>query len=483
VRRVRLYAHALRAARPRQLRARATRVVTRRRFPRAAAGTFRPADGAWRSDAFAETDAVAGDGEVSILGRRVPFPPPDWRAPELERLRRFHLHYGDEVLGWARRGDGEAARRAIDDWIAGNPPRRSDAWHPYALSTRVGNWVAAASLEPALATPAMRESLARQLAYLAANVEDDVLGNHVIRNARALVLGGAALEDRRLLERGLDLLRREVPEQVLADGGHYERSPVYHTLVLRDLLDARTAAEASWLDEPIARMRAFAAALTRPDGKPAPFNDAPLELAPRLDLPEPASGVFAETGYVVVRRDDVWLAFDCGPPAPAFLPPHAHADALSFQLWVDGRPLVIDGGTYTYDDGPERAWFRSSRAHSTIHVAGREQFESWGAFRTGPLPGVRLLAADPPTAEVRYAGIRHVRTLRLTGDALEVEDRVEGPAAAVESRLLLARRHSVDGADEWVEEWRSEWMYERRRGPVALSRTAGGWRIPLRATL
>ena len=66
-------------------------------------------------------------------------------------------------------------------------------------------------------------------------------------------------------------------------------------------------------------------------------------------------------------------------------PAHAHADALSFQLWADGRPVVVDPGMPTYDAGAERDWFRGTRAHSTVAIDG-DQFEPWGAFRSGPLP-------------------------------------------------------------------------------------------------
>jgi uncharacterized heparinase superfamily protein len=37
-------------------------------------------------------------------------------------------------------------------------------------------------------------------------------------------------------------LRSELPEQVLADGGNFERSPMYHAIFLEDVLDLINAA-------------------------------------------------------------------------------------------------------------------------------------------------------------------------------------------------------------------------------------------------
>jgi uncharacterized heparinase superfamily protein len=456
---------------------------------------LRPLDSEfWRTEAFAGTEDVARPGGIRLLGADFPFPPEDWNLPGEPRLRRFHLHYGEEVLGWARRGETDIAARALEAWIAANPPRPGDAWHPYPLSTRIGNWVAAVSLEPTLATEPVADSIGRQLAHLERNLEDDVLGNHLIRNARALVLGGAALGRPELVERGVGLVRRELPEQVLPDGGHYERSPVYHLIVLRDLLEIRAATGTGWLDEPIARMQEFASALARPDGAPALFNDGALDLAPSLELPSRADGlaVFPETGYAVVREHGLWLAFDCGPPAPPFLPAHAHADALSFQLWVDGRPAVLDPGAFTYEPGPDRQWFRSTSAHSTISVNGLDQFELWGAFRAGPLPSPRLLSTVPLEAEVRLGVVTHRRRLRLEPHDLVVEDELDGTGEVdVVSSLPLAAGADLApiGPLEVTEGrgWLSERMLERT--PISVVRMEGtvrlparlGWRVGLRS--
>ena len=47
------------------------------------------------------------------------------------------------------------------------------------------------------------------------------------------------------LATGLKVITRELPEQVLADGGNFERSPMYHAIFLEDVLDLVNAA-AQW---------------------------------------------------------------------------------------------------------------------------------------------------------------------------------------------------------------------------------------------
>ena len=257
----------------------------------------------------------------------------------------------------------------------------------------MSNWAAALTLEPALATLRVGESLRRQLTYLGRNVEDEILGNHVIRNATALILGGEALGEEAYVRHGRRLLARELPEQVLPDGGHYERSPAYHRLVLRDLLSVQSFAAVT---PEIERMTAFAVASSRPDGAPALFNDGGLDIAPVLGASTACRGSdgVQETGYAFIRTDRVWLAFDCGAPAPDFLPAHAHADALSFQLWIDGRPVVVDPGTSTYE-GPgsrprarDRRRTRPSRSTATSFASGAH-------FGPGRLPDGQLLERGP----------------------------------------------------------------------------------------
>src|SRR5439155_3503852 len=79
-----------------------------------------------------------------------------------------------------------------------------------------------------------------QARWLRGRLEHHLLGNHLWANAKALVFAGAwfeGAEAERWLDTGVRLLRREFAEQILADGGHFERSPMYHAIALADVLD------------------------------------------------------------------------------------------------------------------------------------------------------------------------------------------------------------------------------------------------------
>jgi len=333
-----------------------------------------------------------------------------WRSPAFApvepspHLGRVHA---DDVLGAARRGDADEAARLLTTWIDAHPYGKGEAWQPGALSARVGNWVAATTLLPQLATDEVSQSSWQQLLRLRRRAGRDV------RNARGLVLGGVAFGAQEVARTGIALVRRELDEPLL------QRCPAQHLVVLRDLLELQAALPHAWLGDAIERMRAFGAALQRPDGAPALFDDATIDV-PRLELPEPPTGVatFEESGFVVVRDGALWLAVRCGRP-------QLHADALSFQLWWEGRPLLVDPGHGE----------RSTAAHSTLTVDGRDQPRR---------PDVRLRYVREGAIEASvllHGGILHIRRSEwdaASGDVL-VLDALEGRGVHdVTSRLCWA---------------------------------------------
>ena len=133
-------------------------------------------------------------------------------------------------------------------------------------------------------------------------------------------------------------------------------------------------------------MTRFAAGSTRPDGAPWLFNDGGLDVAPTLQLPSPSRDCARlQTPATSSSRAGSSRSRSTAAPSPTFLPAHAHADGLSFQLWLDGRPIVLDPGMPTYEPGAERDFLRSTGAHSTVAVGG-SQFETGVRSERGRCP-------------------------------------------------------------------------------------------------
>lgn len=356
-------------------------------------------------------------GRFQFIGQEKQFDAePDWHGATASRLWRYHLHYFDYVLDLALTGDYATFRRLVQSWLRANAVQSGDGWHPYTVSLRVVNWCHAlgAFAGELDGDSAFRDQLCRAIAgqahFLAHNCETDVRGNHLIENLRALLWASIAFggdEARRWRNRAVEMLQREIGEQVLADGAHFERAPGYHLAVLRGLLDLtvfarRNGAALPWLDAAVSRMQRFLAVITGPHDRLPLFKDTTLsdDLTPsdllRPDSfyatlvgeppaasPPPPRVAFGEGGYFVVRSDDSFLVADFGFVCPDYLPAHAHADLFSFELTLDGVPQVVDSGVFTYEAGKWRDWFRSTAAHNTVEVEGENQSEVWAAFRVG----------------------------------------------------------------------------------------------------
>jgi uncharacterized heparinase superfamily protein len=336
-------------------------------------------------------------GEFTFLNRsaRIGWPP-EWSQPALPRLWEYNLHYFEFL--WAL--DARAARQAALDWISRHPAGRGQVgWEPYPISLRLMNWCAVFFGRDRGALPADREferalwtSVRHQAETLSRNLETHLLGNHLLENGLALACCGACFQGEaadRWLRRGVSLLARELREQVLPDGGHFERSPMYHAravYALSLLLDTGVPEVVETVSEPLGRMRRALACMCHPDGEIALLNDAAVGIAnPAAQLlgAIPEDGVFAlpDTGYFGARRGGSYVICDAAPVGPDYLPGHAHGDIFSFELSLHGQRMVVDAGVHDYETSELRAWCRSTRAHNTLEIDGADQCEFWGAFR------------------------------------------------------------------------------------------------------
>lgn len=360
----------------------------------------------------ARAPSMIGAGRFRFLNReREIATAEDWNDPASNKLWLYNLHYFDDL-----NSENSAARLTwhialIVRWISENPPPRGNGWESYPLSLRIVNWIKWALMGGPLDAMAVH-SLAIQVRHLRRRLEYHLLGNHLFVNAKALVFAGLFFDGPEAdswLCKGLAILRREIPEQILPDGGHFERSTMYHALALEDMLDlinvVRVFPDAMpALDQTVAaawvgianRMRVWLSVMSHPDGGIGFFNDAAHGVAPdnmEMEryavalgfeaLPSQSDGIthLESSGYVRVQRGSFVALLDVAPIGPDYQPGHAHADTLSFELSMRGRRMVVNGGTSLYGVGVERLLERGTAAHSTVEVASESSSEIWSAFR------------------------------------------------------------------------------------------------------
>jgi uncharacterized heparinase superfamily protein len=392
-----------------------------------------------------------------------------WSPDEASRLWRYHLHYFDFLREDHYSLDDKFA--LIDDWIRQNPQGEQPAWEPYTTSLRIVNWcLLFLSLPRSTLRDHWLRSLYDQARWLERNLEWHILANHYFENIKAMVFAGAFFAEKKggqWLRRFQRELIRQLAEQTLRDGGHYERSPHYHCVLLQGYLElyalhsanrqllstACSLALASAIQSGIA----FLQSVRTPDNNIPLFNDSVA--LPRGALDTLLDGAAAlgiestqhqttliecdDSGYYGHKNADDYFLIDCGDIGPAYQPGHTHCDFLSFVLMIDRQWLVVDSGVYEYQPGLMRHYCRSTAAHNNVAVDDIEQSEIWAEFRVGRRALRNTAQITQQASLIRFegafagfhrisGGIRHRRRVDIAltpSDAIaavDIDDLIEG---------------------------------------------------------
>ncbi len=458
------------------------------------------------------------DGRLTLLNEQLPFRGgEDWHMlgdRESHRLWFHTLHYHEWLLDLGE-AHADLLARCLADWIAvcqpGAPGFTHYPWNSYAIATRLGNWSRLYHGLPASFWAARQElhgqfleSMALQAAYLDSHLEWDLRANHLLRDALGLAWAGRFFEGRearRWLRRATRLAVDQAEEQVLRDGGHFERSPTYHIQVMEDLLslaflveDPAACAALGWTWR---RMGDWLAWVRHPDGDVPLLNDGGLgshDPGRMLELgrylggsiggsPRQGGRYFPDTGLVAWHGRPWTLFFDVGPVGPDYQPGHGHADTLTVECSYRGRRLFVDPGTYAYDPDPRRRYDRSTRAHNTVAVDGQDSSEVWHVFRVGrrarPLGVCVEIATGSMTAIASHTGYdhlpgrpRHERRVIVQdgGEFLAIDHATGGGHHRLEGGFLLSPEWGAAATGQgWLLTCGADRVRLRLQGPDGLA--------------
>lgn len=362
----------------------------------------------WVAPEFMLPKILAGN-KVSFLNKTaeldVSF---DWNNPSYEKLWLYNLHYFDDLnaLDGITRKDQQYL--LIKRWIAENPPLLGNGWEPYTLSLRLVNWIKWYQRFN-IQDDTILVSISEQAEALFRQLEYHIFGNHLFANAKALVFVGCFIQSeqsQKYLDLGLKILEKEVSEQFLADGGHFELSPMYHNILLWDLLDLINLGKVTHglIPQPIVkfwqdtskRALEWLDVMSHTDGEVSFFNDSAIGIAAPPEVinnyafqlgitkSKPSNKIVTtleSTGYSRITRPNYSIIFDHASIGPDYLPAHGHADTLSFECSIHSERLIVNSGTSIYGVSPERLRQRQTPAHSTVVIDNSDSSEVWSGFR------------------------------------------------------------------------------------------------------
>lgn len=394
----------------------------------------------------------------------------NWNDTQLSKTWNFNLNYFKYVLdlGIVYYNTGEKKyftkfKELVESWIKENNIVKGNCWHPYPTSRRIVNWIMVFSLFFTEITKELEfysiffKSLYFQIAYLSKNLEYDVMVNHLISNAKALLIGGIFFKEEKWYKKGIKILKKQINEQILPDGGHFERSPMYHCIVLTDILDClsfipKTSRDFMFIEEKAEKMLTFLDSILLPDGEIPLFSDS------SLNMTLPAGKIFSyasklgikwkseskkenevrlkDSGYYIIKDKDSFLIIDGGRIGAEYQSGHGHCDIFSYEFLLGKEKVIVDSGNYEYRRSDMRRYCRSTRAHNTIMINNKEQSEIWNSFRVARranLENISLTKKDKLTifsgnySPATQVDLKHIRFIIFLKDNFWIIlDKIEG---------------------------------------------------------
>ncbi len=377
--------------------------------------------------------------KLKIFSENIDFISMNWDVKSKPKLWRYHLHYFDYLEGCNK----ETGLKIISNWIEKNPLDRSDAWEPYPISLRVVNWIKFFSRHQIEPNDQIVHNLFVQKKVLFKYRELHLLANHFFKNIVALLYLSVFFQDNKLFTWSINNLKKQIVEQQY-NGLHYEFSPTYHALFVKDLLDIFnllkrvdkniTRELIKTLEEKIKQSLFWVNYIADGD-RYIPIGDVNFEGCPSKaylnqyvsELGISSNSEIDEQQYFPrLVNNELKIMLLNAPFNPSYNPAHSHCDKLSILLWHREKPLLVDTGNYNYELTQERQYTRSVQAHNTIQIDNLQQAEIWDVFRVGRRGDIidTNISSNEITGIFSYRKYKHKRKISLVQDGFLIADDV-----------------------------------------------------------
>jgi len=337
--------------------------------------------------------SVFRDNEFNLLNLSKRFDDKiDWNYKDYGKLWTYNLAYFEYLRE-------KSDLNLIYDFID-HISNIKEGLEPFPISLRGINWIKFLTAY-AIEDKKIDDSLYAQYYILLNNLEYHLFGNHLLENGFSLLFGAYYFKDEKLYAKATVILKTELDEQILEDGGHFELSPMYHQIMLFRVLDCinllqnnswKNSELLTYLKKKASIMLGWLQNITYKNGNIPLLNDSANHIAPTSnELFDYANNLnvsmvnkkLGKSGYRKVLKDRYECILDVGYIGASYIPGHAHSDTFNFELNIDKKSFIVDSGLSTYEINERRFYERSTKAHNTVEVLKKDSSEVWGGFRVG----------------------------------------------------------------------------------------------------
>ena len=366
----------------------------------------------------------------------------DWNTTLYGKLWTYNLNYFDFLNQNAI--EVNVALGLIKNYLSKDRILK-DGKEPYPISLRGINWIKFLAKNK-VSDQEIDQTLYNHFQILSHNLEYHLLGNHLLENGFSLLFGSYYFKEEFFYKKAVEILKSELEEQILNDGGHFELSPMYHQIILFRLLDSIQLIKLnSWkkddlfifLEEKAFQMLSWLNKVTFKNGDIPMVNDSSHGIAPstkELIVYGKELGIqlgnidLDESGYRMFKKNRFELFVDVGNVGPTYQPGHVHSDTFNFILYINENPIFVDTGVSTYEKNELRQKERSTTSHNTVQIEDIEQTQVWGGFRVAKRAEVIELKEDNFLQAThngyKFLGIEHTRKFQIEGDVIRIEDEI-----------------------------------------------------------
>lgn len=365
----------------------------------------------------------------------------DWNYSNNGKLWTYNLNYFDFLI--QKNINIENLLSLINDYVDQDHYLK-EGKEPYVISLRGINWIKFLSKNQ-IDDVKINNALYNHYQILIKNLEYHILGNHLLENGFSLLFGAYYFEDIIFYEVSKKIIEKELEEQILDDGAHFELSPMYHQIMLFRVLDAIQLIQLNnWQSDQLVStlkrkaqiMISWLVKISFKNGDIPMVNDCASGIAPSsnelilyanlLNI-SPSEIKLSKSGYRVFEKENYELFVDVGNIFPSYQPGHAHSDTFNFILYVSGRPVIVDTGTSTYEKNERRQQERGTSSHNTVVVNNSNQSQVWGGFRVAKRAMVFELIEKEDYVEASHDGYKcdgiiHTRSFKVQEKNIVIND-------------------------------------------------------------